>query len=519
LCEICDYTISKGHNIVGPFTEASAPPQCYAGDEKETAYFEFPSALNAPSDECTSDEMCDTGAVCVMDEDSAHFGQCVVPCTTSEDCESFNVSALCGTDGDLKGLCYVPNPKVSDAIACKPTIPDPDPYVVPMYDTSDEALAYAETHPDEPAPTTIGPVACKTNDDCILPPGVGGVCERDPSKKAYGYCIDIPRTPYLEWRDEVQMFSSGAPPSRNVCLETVPYARKWCEMPWTRTGANPDDLSLPLDVRVKDAWKTKARPPFWYDERDGTCHVTRTYCEANLENGGMSAGYGRNTNYFLGNTCSGGSSREVTGAYDCCTKLGNNISEMFLGRTITTGFAEAFDKVFHGDVIGGGEQLVESYDEFTDGFATWMADGADALLEKAGMGDVLSVRDVYEFGRTLNGSIYNDLMRKKDPQTADMLDFVSDPRLKHDVRMVAPHVFSGGVHGYEWVWNETASRLYGLSGVCRGVLTSEVGAVNPEWVTMDAHGFYHVHVPRSCELAQALTRFVAAVSGKIPVQV
>jgi hypothetical protein len=339
-----------------------------------------------------------------------------------------------------------------------------------QYDNSEEAETYAEEHPDEPWPTVEDRVPCVIDEQCWIPPGVGGVCSRDPSLDSYGYCVDPPSDAYLEWRDEIQMWND-MPASRNVCVETIPYMKKWCEMPWTRAGINDEDPTLPLPLRVKNAWKSKARPPFWYDERDGTCHVTKTYCEANLKNGGFSAGYGRSHDYWMGSTCGGGNENEVTGAYDCCTKLGDSIGEFFLGRTLTTDLRELVE----GDTEGFGER-----------WGNYMRRGAEGL------------------GLVDNGLVDSEILAAFNPGLARTIDFMSDPRLKNNLRRQTSHVVPR-VHAYTWTWNDVANELYGLWGEASGMLTTEVVRAFPECVARDDWGYDHLVVPPGHELYGVLT--------------
>jgi hypothetical protein len=493
LCEICDYSIEKGHKIVGPYIDPSesAPDGCWAGDEKMQHYTPYPHPLEAPLEaNCSSSEECNEGAACVD-------GKCVVPCVNDATCVSFHGDARCGKeeDGDeLNGHCFVPSETSlsNPTPACKLKIHDPAPYTVLQYDNSDEAVKYAEEHPNEPWPSVEAKVPCVQDEDCLFHPGVGGVCSRDPSLDSYGYCIDPYTQPYLEWRDEIQMWDD-MPPSRNVCVETLPYMRRWCEMPWTRAGMNADDPTLPLPMRVKNAWKSKARPPFWYDERDGTCHVTKTYCEANLKNGGFSAGYGRNRDYWLGNTCSGGNSREITGAYDCCTKLGDSIGEFFLGRTLTTDFRELVE----GDEQGFGERwgnyLERAYeDSRLKDTVNWRNDLIDSVDETG--------NDLFREKLQENAEM---IVRDSRSDLADVIDFVSDPQLKDNIIRQTSHVFPW-VHAYTWTWNETANQLYGLFGDACGLLTSEVVHEFPENVVTDIWGYNHLLVPPDHELYAAL---------------
>lgn len=491
VCKICDYSIRTGHNIVGPFIDGNgAPDGCWAGDEIYESYIPYPVPIYAPrnnvdDDICTSDASCMDGATCVLDEDDAHLGACVVPCTTITDCASFNDAAVCGSavhGASLDGRCFVPTP-IADAAACPRQARDPDPYTVPMYDTSDEAVAHAKSYPDDPLRTVTAQVPCVMDEDCAIPPGVGGVCGRDPNGAAYGFCYNPYPSPYLEWRDEIRVWD-GMPPSRNVCVETMPYSRQWCEMPWTRPGANPNNPTVPLPQRVKDAWKTKARPPFWYDDRDGSCHVTKTYCEANLKNGGFSAGYGNSTNFWISSTCNtGGTQNEVKDGYDCCTKLGDSIGEFFLGRTLTTNFREL--------VEGDAEGFNERWGEYLNRADPGISDAFDHVSSGA---DVISNAD--------GSDVFNTALRQEDPGLADLVDFVSDPRLKRNIEMIAMHVLDAhiDVHAYRWTWDAVATSLYGVRGPAQGLLASELRDVAPHLVHRDDAGYDHVVVPRNSDI-------------------
>lgn len=440
VCEICDYSISAGHTVHGPFIrDSGAPSTCYAGDEKYAAMEPYPLPLEAPLPErtdCDSDSDCQQNARCGVDEnDLVAFGRCLVPCTTPGDCAPFDPAATCGTPSDgnsLQGRCFVPQ-TVAEPVVC-PALPyDPPPYSVLQYDTTNDATAELKIK--------YAPVPCQTDEQCIISPGVGGVCGRDPRAAAYGFCYDPSMPPYLEWRDELKMWTD-LPPSRNVCIQTLPYMRQWCEMPWTRAGKNPDNPQIPLSMRVKNAWKSKARPPFWYNDLDGSCHVTKTYCDANLKNGGFSAGYGNSVDYWLGNSCTGSTDLEVRDGYDCCTMVGDSVGQFFLGRTFTTDFRE----LVTGDA---------------DGFETrWKA-----YMERA---DAANLRKV--------------------------VDFISDPRLKDNLRRWAPAVLGRAVHAYTWTWNATAMHLYGLAGHAYGLLSTEVAIDYSRNVRRDQHGYDHVVV-------------------------
>lgn len=488
-CEICDYSISLGHKISGPHIpeEEGAPPGCYAGDFKFRSPPAHPVPFTtpglSPSGFCESDAQCAVGSACVLPDPDEVFEKQGVPCETSEDCGGGRsvcsaASGVCVADVMYEGLCVTPcssDPDcafVGGGAVCGVDPADAALYgrcYLPVDDSVDESLC-PRTSPASGSPYTVdgvGTVGCSADFQCSVPPGVGGRCGMDPTQPTYGLCYDAYSAPYLEWRDEIPTWD-GLPPNKNVCVETFPMPRMWCEMPWTRPGmdGNSGDPSLPLDERVKLAWKSKARPPFWYDERDGTCHVTKRYCSANLKDGGFSAGYGRSVDYFLGSTCTGGDTPgEVIGAYDCCTKLGDAIGSFFLGRTLTTDFRELVE----GDTAG-----------FGDRWETYLERGYH------GVGDGLS----------------------------EAIDVLSDPRLKRGIRLLRHNVFGPAyaVHGYEWTWSGLATHLYGVRGVQRGVLTTEMRAHFPDLVHTDAHGFEHISLmpgsfPEHAEVGRFLRDF------------
>ena len=482
-CEICDYSISNGHTIHGPYTEA--PEGCSAGDYKYSREPEHPKPYTTPglslSGFCTHDDQCVLGS-CVQPEpeavldhwgeactsredcggrsvcasghcvsDTTYEGTCAVTCTSSADCSGVGPTALCGEDpGDaaLYGRCYLPTQPKAPQL-CQPPARAFQPYTVKMYEGEQEVEK---------------PVSCEIDEHCWIPPGVGGACGRDPTLPTYGVCYDPSLPPYLEWRDEIQLWD-GVAPNKNVCVENDTQARRWCEMPWTRASPDAKDSPMdPLQARVKSGWKSRARPPFMYDERDSTCHITKTYCEANLKNGGVSAGYGRSHDFWLSSTCGGDTKGEVVGAYDCCTKLGDSIGEFILGRTLTTDLRE----LVKGD---------------PEGFGARWGNYMRRLREKTHLPD----------GKALEAGA---------PGLYESLQFVCDPRLKTDIRRIAAHVVGADVpiHGYRWTWNKTAERVYGFTGSSTGMLTTEVARVFPWMVEVGKYGYHHISLnPGSAE--------------------
>lgn len=477
-CEVCEYGIRSGHKIIGPWVDGDAPEGCYPGDAKYAEDVPHPTpyltAAASMSGFCDNNDQCGDGYTCVLSEPDEVFdqagkpctqasdcgggrsvcsdggycvsdvyyeGQCVMTCTSAEECAHIE-GGVCGTDprdAALFGRCYTP-PSVTDTSThrCQPPARHYTPYTVKMLEDGKEVAR---------------PVACSFDEQCSISPGAGGRCGMDPDQPdTYGFCYDASVPPYLEWRDEVPLWE-GQAPAKNMCVETLPYMRKWCEMPWARGSRHPEDPAEPLERSVKMAWKTRARPPFWYDAQDGTCHVTKSYCTKNLKNGGMSAGYGRKRDYFLGSMCSGDTDKEIVDAYDCCTKMGDSFASFFMGRTMSTDFRELVE----GDPEGFGDRA-ESY-----------------------------------FAR---------IPHRKEKEGYDaVLEILSDPRLKTSIVQIARHVAGRNIHGYEWEWAPEATRLYGLRGPSRGMLTSEVKREMPGAVHVDEHGYDHIRLgPEDSEL-------------------
>lgn len=460
-CEICEYGIKVGRKIVGPYTD-DAPEGCDAGDYRYRDEVAHPVPHTTPPDSlsgfCDHDDQCREGYACVQAEPDAVLDKMGEPCESADDCGGgrsvCSDSGFCVADTFYEGRCVAPC--TSDDQCENDMVCGTDPRDAVLFGRCHErAPAREDIHnicqpePRNFTPYTITtkegekPVPCTFDEQCGVW-GVGGSCGVDPDSPSYGFCYNDSTPPYLEWRDEIETWT-GMPPQKNVCIQTMAIPRRWCEMPWTRAGTDrgPNGEDIPLDKRVKLSWKARARPPFWYDERDGTCHVTKSYCSKNLKNGGMSAGYGRSRDYWLGSVCSGDTKKEVVGAYDCCMELGDNVASFFLGRTLTTDFRELFE----GDMEGFGERWEDYYRRTGSGIA----------------------------------------------------DLVSDPRLKQGIVCIARHVAARDVHGYEWEWTGRATQLYGLRGRARGLLTTEVKQKWPHMVHTDSNGYEHIHVGRDDE--------------------
>jgi len=428
-CEICDYAITTGQNSVGPFS-TNAPPGCVAGDIKYADYVEHPYPYT-DGVQCEDSTNCATGMQCFNN-------LCTKPCDTTADCP---LNMVCGTnskDNALYKRCYTPNETTTQEGTCAPVRYDPPPYQVQMFDSNNQIIT--------------GPVPCSTDFDCSVAPGVGELCSRNPDELAYGYCYNPYPNLYLEWRDKYQKWSNEDP-VEDVCVLSLPFPKQWCEMPWIRQGSNVDDPTLSLKDQIKLAWKTKAHPPFWYNSNDGTCHITKTYCTANLKNGGFSSNYGNNVDYWLGTVCNKSSdNKEIIEGYDCCNSIESSVGQFFLGRTITTDILE----VLGGDIEGVAERWNNYYQRY-----------CDLTPDVAGISP---------------NCLPNNFIK--------IVDVISDSKLKYNISRIGD--INKQIHLYSWTWSPAANELYGLHGAAEGLLSSELPA---HMVHVDEYGFDHVHVP------------------------
>ena len=437
-CEVCKYSISKGHNITGPYISSDEYVReadrigCYAGDRR---YAVEPEPLPAPY---LLDVVAGDGTVNKQAE----------TCEVDADCSQ----GVCGgeeADVSRYHLCYTPNEEPEfKPVMCRGQNPDPEPYHVDVYDDDGNIVSQ--------------PVACIDDFDCVFPPGAGGMCQLEPNKRATGYCYDMNAAPkpYLEWRDEAVLWT-GEAPSKNLCLRTLPEGRRWCEMPWTRPGANDENTAIPMEQRVKNAWKTKARPPFWYNRDDGSCHVTKKYCTNNLKNGGFSTGYGTSENFYFAEVCKhpDGDDLDIADRYDCCTEWPDGVAQFFIGRTLGTDFREL--------VEGDADGFKDRWGDYLD------RSGMTAVVGNAG-----------------------ERLQAVNPGMKATIDFLSDPRLKTALVVIHRNILPG-VNGYSWRWSDVATRLYGLHGQGSGMLTTELQKIVPDKIVADQHGFnrYVVELP------------------------
>ena len=193
------------------------------------------------------------------------------------------------------------------------------------------------------------PTKCTSDNDCTL--SAGGSCMLYENKQATGYCVD-PGQGYLEYRDNWTSWDGRT--GNSMCVQTQSEFKKWCEMPWTRHGANADDddLSTSLEKRISLHPETKRHPPFWYDDSSGTCFMTKDYCMRSIPDGGYDSSFGRAHDFNAGLTiftdCQypHGHASQIREGYDCCTPLATSALEFFTGKTTFT----AIKDVLSGDI-------------------------------------------------------------------------------------------------------------------------------------------------------------------------
>jgi hypothetical protein len=364
------------------------------------------------------------------------------------DCKRKTVACDMGEECEVCEYAIRPAHKIVGPYADEPLPPGcnagdfraPEPGLCQPAEVRSPVYTIDRFQSDDAAVSVPTPVPCATDEDCYVY-GVGGVCGAST-----GMCEDN-ETAYVEWRKNVELWSGYA--TKAACVEASPMAKRWCEMPWTRSGVHADDPNLTLQHRVNLAWKTKARPPFWYNPSDGTCHVTKTYCTANTGNGGLSSGYGDSTNIFsIGEVCKNSSGgKEVQQGADCCATWYDSIPQFFLGRTISTDIRQLLE----GDPSGF-EARWEEY------------------LRIAG---------------------YFTPIPHLFTTAKYMIEMACDPRLKQGARVLMMDVFPG-VHAYEWTWTTRAGELYSLRGRDRGLMTNEVRTIAPSLIHRDTRTGYDV---------------------------
>lgn len=253
---------------------------------------------------------------------------------------------------------------------CQGMIFNPDPYEmrseVPLGDNAScaaacEAYVYqtvptCKLNPDKPDVDEFGNCSCKCTVDCEADDdcgayGAGGSCmlyeylwdekthafSTTEKTKAYKKCVDS-GAPYLEYRKNFTLWTDAE--KGDQCVQSTPYFRKWCEMPWSRSGSSEDDMSQSILERINKHPQVKRHPPFFYDGFSGQCFMNKKYCTNSIPDGGFDTNFGDPQSYLMGvfTDCKNPShnSAIVRDGYDCCIPLGMSIAAFFTGRSLLT---------------------------------------------------------------------------------------------------------------------------------------------------------------------------------------
>lgn len=309
------------------------------------------------------------------------------------------------------------------------------------------------------------PVPCKSHVECSY--DLGGMCmlygtgDNKDKRTASGYCVDTGvGMGYLEWRKGFSQ--AGNAPPKDQCVQTYSQFKKWCEMPWTRPGDKPDDLSESVAQRVQRHPQVRAHPPFYYDDYSGRCYITKEYCKAAVENGGYETSFGKQKDYLMGffSDCKYPDDHKaaIRDGYDCCTPAGQSIGQFFVGKNL-----------------------------FSD------------------------IRD-FTHGR-MN---FAELLASNPTEAYTLLYYLSDQRLKENVQLVHPNFGGPGIHGYTFTWSPLAQQLYphltggaGVHAPRPGLLAAEVAQVYPESVVTDENGFCFIAIEAARVKADAAYARVA----------
>lgn len=381
--------------------------------------------------------------------------------------------------GDQKYL-RMTDPTIDDAdktiaYRCQGLTFDPEPYPMRMltpvkghsncsdackaYKLNDEPNCVGDAeHPDPDKDgncTCTCTVACANDDECTAY-GAGGACmlyeyvfdqnTREYSKtqktKAYKKCVDT-GGPYLEYRSNFSLWDNVK--GEDMCVQTIPEFRKWCEMPWMRPASSPDDPHMDVWNRIKLHPQVKRHPPFYYDQYTGHCLMTKKYCTSSVPDGGFNTNFGEVQEYvdgiFTGCKNPGHNSAEVREGYDCCIPLGMSIASFFTGRS----FLVSLQNVVSGEI---------SFAEF------WK-----------------------EFG---------------GPLTPIVDGWLSEDSLKMNVQLVEKDMIAPGVSLYQFEWHPDVRILYPdvvfPEGVRYGLLASEIERVIPALVGRTRWGHRKVNV-------------------------
>jgi hypothetical protein len=276
--------------------------------------------------------------------------------------------------------------------------------------------------------------SCAENQPCLAP------VDPDPasdigcnSQEARGQCF-VRHHPYTEWREDFSKWGSDV--VSPACVVNYTHFKAFCEYPWKRPGlgstsdnSDPNNCSsVQCPKWSENDWKTKAKVPYWYNSTTGKCHMTKDYCVNNIGQGGYDTAYGDQKNYWLFSNCNypKGQNNEIESSYDCCTNLGKSIAQFFFGRSLPA--------------------------EFDDILAN---PGAHA------------------------GQLAG----------AALLAFLSDKRLKTDIKLIKEHGGGKNIHLYEYKWSPHAQRLYNKpEGVVQGLLAQEIERIFPNNIRWSSYG-------------------------------
>ncbi len=154
-------------------------------------------------------------------------------------------------------------------------------------------------------------------------------CKKDLDCGDDGHCV-IDFKPYLEWYDKDVKIGSHTYQGEK-CYWVVDDFRKWCEMPWARTGkTKKSDVVVDKSTgKVKNEYKVTNVPPYYYDDTNGKCYTTKTYCNQ------FGNKFGKQKDYLLFSNCKETTDEIINTDKDCCVDLGTSIGQFFLGKTIT----------------------------------------------------------------------------------------------------------------------------------------------------------------------------------------
>lgn len=140
-CEICDYEITSGKNITGPYTPDDVPDGCYAGDSITLTNMPHPTPHTTPSQSlsgfCDNNDQCQVGYSCVLAEPDEVFEMAGEPCETSEDCGGgrsvCSSEGHCVADTQHEGRCVMTCETSEDCAGWTPPPSADKIRVMPLY--------------------------------------------------------------------------------------------------------------------------------------------------------------------------------------------------------------------------------------------------------------------------------------------------------------------------------------------------------------------------------------------------